>query len=100
MQLQQERKSININITQIYHWPTLKTVLMAEKALRDAKEPLSIEELKRRLPTKIMDQTLRVILFYFEDKGFIIIGDKGISWIKNDDPKFLKMIKKSKGIEL
>lgn len=94
-------RSINIRATKVvYHWPTLKTVLMIEKAIRDAGKPLSIEALKRTLPTKIMDQTLRLILAYLEDKGSIMIGKKGILWIENKDPKFLKFIEKGKAIEL
>ena len=73
---------------------------MVEKTIQEAYEPLSIAELKRRLKTKIMDQTLRLILSYLEDKGSIYIGKKGISWIENNDPKFLKMLEKAKMIEL
>ena len=93
-------KNIHINIKVIKHWPTLKTVLMVEKTIQEADEPLSIAELKRRLKTKIMDQTLRIILAYLEDKGSISIGSKGIVWIENNDPKFLKMLEKCKRIEL
>lgn len=89
-----------IIIKNIMHWPTLKTVLMVEDVLREACEPLSIEEIKRRLKTKIMDQTLRVILAYFEEQGDILIGKKGITWIRNDNPKFLKMLKKAKMMEV
>jgi hypothetical protein len=96
-----EERSININLSDnIYHWPTLKTVLMVEKALKDADGPVSIEELKRMLSKKVMDQTLRLILAYLEDKGSVIIGPKGISWIENKNSKFLKFIEKSKVIEL
>lgn len=104
MQIQKEvaghGKGINIKISQVYHWPTLKTVLMVEKVLKDADLAISIEELKRRLPTKIMDQSLRLILAYLDSKGYILADADGIVWIKNDDPRFLEMIKKSKGIRL
>ncbi len=90
----------HMRVPTIYHWPTLKTVLSVEKVLKEADEALSIEELKRRLPTKIMDQTLRLILSYLEDKGMVLIGEKGILWIENNDPRFIRMIEKSKGIEL
>jgi hypothetical protein len=94
-------RSINIILSEnIHHWPTLKTVLMVEKALKDADGPVSIEELKRNLNKKVMDQTLRLILAYLEDKGSVIIGPKGISWIENKSSKFLKFIEKSKVIEL
>ena len=95
------RKYINIQITQIiHHWPTLKTVLMVEDVLKNAELAISLEELKRRLPKKVMDQTLRLILAYLESKGSILVGKKGIVWIENNNPKFLKLIEKSKEIEL
>src|SRR3990172_701807 len=91
-----ESKRINIRLAEnIHHWPTLKTVLMVEKTLKDADGPLSLEELKRKLRKKIMDQTLRLILAYLEDKGSVLIGTKGISWIENRNAKFLKFIERS-----
>lgn len=97
----QARGSIHIKVSNaVYHWPTLKTVLMVEKAIHDAGKPLSVEALKRALPVKIMDQTLRLILAYLQDRGSIMIGKKGIIWTENRDPKFLKLIGKGKRIEL
>lgn len=90
---------IHLNIGRLIHSPTLKTVLMVEDALRNSDEPVSVEGLKKILPKKIMDQSLRLILSYLENKGSILVGVKGISWIANDSPKFLKMIKKAKVIE-
>jgi len=89
-----------IEVKAIHHWPTLKTVLMVENVLKEAELAISIEELKRRLPTKVMDQTLRLILAYLENKGDILSGDKGIVWIRNDNPKFLEMLTKSKRIRI
>lgn len=95
------KKPVNIRISSnIHHWPTLKTVLMVEKTLKDADGPVSLEELKRKLRKKIMDQTLRLILAYLEDRGSIIIGPKGISWIENKNSKFLNFIEKSKVIDI
>ncbi len=90
---------IHLNFTRIIHSPTLSTVLMVEDTLRKQDGPVSIEGLKRALPKKVMDQSLRMILAYLENKGSILIGPKGISWIANDNPEFLRMIKKSKVIE-
>ncbi len=99
-QLNQEKDSrIHLNVERIIHSPTLSTVLMVEETLRKQDGPVSIERLKRALPKKVMDQSLRIILAYLEGKGSILIGPKGISWIANDNPKFLKMIKKAKVIE-
>ena len=100
MQVQLAR-SINIRLVEnIHHWPTLKTVLMVEKALNDADGPVSMEELKSKLARKVMDQTLRLILAYLEGKGSILIGPKGISWIENQDSRFLKFVEHSKVIEV
>ncbi len=97
----ERKKNINIRLADnIHHWPTLKTVLMVEKALKDSDGPVSLEELKRSLSKKVMDQTIRLILAYLEDKGSVLIGPKGVSWIENKDAKFLKLIEKSKVIEL
>ena len=100
-QINQEKDTkIHLNVARIIHSPTLSTVLMIEDTLRKQDGPISIEGLKRALPKKVMDQSLRVILAYLENKGSILIGPKGISWIANDNPKFLRMIKRAKVIEV
>ena len=63
------------------HSPTLNTILMVEDVLRNAKEIISLAELKRRLPKKIMHQTLLDIVDYLLLSGKVIIGTKGILWI-------------------
>ncbi len=95
----QQDKSINLNVSRIIHSPTLDTVMMVEDALRGQDGPTSLEGLKRSLPKKVMDQSLRMILAYLENKGSIVIGPKGISWIANDNPKFLKMIEKARVVD-
>jgi hypothetical protein len=66
--------------TQIAHSPTLDTVLMVERTLQDAKEIIKIAELKRRLPRKVMHQTLVRILNYLQASGKILITTKGVVW--------------------
>ena len=95
----QEHGRINLNIKSIIHSPTLRTVLMVEETLRRQDGPISLEGLKRALPKKVMDQSLRLVLAYLESKGSIVIGSKGISWIENSDPRFAEMVKKLKMIE-
>ncbi|OGI12287.1 hypothetical protein A3K64_03110 [Candidatus Micrarchaeota archaeon RBG_16_36_9] len=97
--MQTQERKINLNITKVIHSPTLSTVLMVEEALRKQDVPTSLEGLKRALPKKVMDQSLRMILAYLENKGSILIGPKGISWIANDKPEFLRMIKKARVID-
>ena len=82
----------------IIHYPNLSTMLEVEKVLKEADEPLSKEEIKRRLPTKIMHQTLNLILRYMENRGLIHIGEKGVLWTYNPSPKLQKAIEK--GVEV
>ena len=82
----------------IIHYPTLKTVLSVEEILKDSNQLISREEIKSKLDTKIMHQTLNVILKYLEYSGKIIDGRKGILWIYNPSPKLDKAIKE--GVEL
>ncbi len=83
---------------QIIHYPSLKTMLMVEKALKDADTMLTREELKRRLPNKIMHQTLNLILNYMENRGLIIDSHKGILWIYNPSSKLRKAIEKGREV--
>ncbi len=77
---------------QIIHYPNLKTVLMVEEVLKEAELAISREELKKRLPTQVMHQTLNVVLEYLEERGLIIDGHKGILWTHNDSPKLREAI--------
>ncbi|MBW6461763.1 MAG: hypothetical protein K0B07_01840 [DPANN group archaeon] len=71
------------NELNIIHYPSLKTVLMVEDTLKEVTTLVTREELKEKLPKKIMHQTLNLILKYLEDGGKIIDGRKGILWIYN-----------------
>ena len=82
----------------IIHYPNLKTVLMIEDALKKANTLLTREQLKKKLPVKIMHQTLNVILRYLEESGKIIDGRKGILWIYNPSKKLDKAIQE--GVEV
>ena len=82
----------------ILHYPNLRTVLLVEQVLKNADTTISREELKRRLPTQIMHQTLNIILEYFEQRGLILDGHKGILWIYNPSPKLENAIRKGREI--
>lgn len=82
----------------IIHYPSLKTVLMIEKVLADAQTAIDREEIKRRLPVKIMHQTLNLVLEYLEQKGLIIDGHKGVLWIYNPSKKLKESI--ARGVEV
>ncbi len=83
---------------QIIHYPSLRTMLMVEKILKKSETMITREELKRRLPTKIMHQTLNIILEYLEERGLIIDTHKGIIWIYNPSPKLKKAIAKGREV--
>jgi hypothetical protein len=76
------------------HSPTLNTVLMVEETLRESGELLSIAEIKRQLPKKIMHQTLITILDYLQKSGKIVVGTKGILWVYTEKKELDKLIKK------
>ena len=67
-------QTIQVKKEEIKHSPTLNTVLMVEEILKEANEVITIAELKRRLPKKVMHQTLLQILDYLQLSGKIIIG--------------------------
>jgi len=80
----------------VIHYPNLKTMLMVEKVLKKSEGIITREEIKRKLPNKIMHQTLNIILGYMEDRGLIIDSHKGILWIYNPSPKLKRAIKKGR----
>ena len=61
-------KSTEARQTQVIHSPRLATVLMVEETIKKARESLKLSELKRRLPKKVMHNTLLQILDYLQDK--------------------------------
>ena len=81
-------------IQRIEHSPTLNTVLMVEQTLKNSKEIISVAELKRRIPKKVMHGTILQILNYLQLSGKIIIGTKGILWIFADRKEIEALIKK------
>ena len=68
-------------IERLGHSPNLNTVLMVEETLKKIGEVVTLAELKRRLPKKVMHQTLVQVIDYLQLSGKIIIGTKGILWI-------------------
>lgn len=80
----------------IFRYPNLNTVLMVENLLRKYSDlPLKISEIKKKLPKKIMHQTLKIILEYLWKSGKIIYGPKGIQWIYSEPEHLKKMLENS-----
>jgi hypothetical protein len=63
------------------HSPTLDTVQMVEDTIREAKQVVSVAELKRKLPRKVNHNTLKVILAYLQKSGKIEFTPDGVVWI-------------------
>ena len=84
--------------TQLMHSPTLNTVLMVEKTLKNAKEILKLSELKRKMPKQVMHSTLLQVLDYLQEGGKILITTKGIVWIYRPPAELAKL--KEGGLEL
>jgi translation initiation factor RLI1 len=80
------------------HSPRLNTVLMVEGTLQCAGQVLTVAELKRRLPKKVMHQTLLHILDYLQYSGKIIIGTKGVLWVFTERKELDKLI--NEGLEV
>ena len=80
------------------HSPTLNTVLMVEDTLKKAGELVTLAELKRKLPRKVMHQTLTQVLDYLQLSGKIIIGTKGILWTFTERKELDKLIKRGKEV--
>ena len=68
----------------VIHYPRLDTVLRVEKVLKDADLAMSKNELIRRLPRKVMHNTLLQILDYLQISGKILFTSKGVIWIYED----------------
>ncbi len=63
------------------HSPTLDTVIMVEDTVKNAKEVVSIAEIKRRIPRKVNHNTLKVVLAYLQRSGKIEFTLDGAVWI-------------------
>ena len=75
------------------HSPTLNTVLMVENSLKDS-DLITLAELKRKLPKKVMHSTLLQILDYLQLSGKIVLGTKGILWVFTERKELDQLIKR------
>jgi hypothetical protein len=74
-------------IMEVLHYPRLDTVMMVEELIRKAGNYPTKAELRRKLPKKMMYQTLLVILDYLEESNKIHVDRKSgeIVWIWGPD---------------
>ena len=82
-------------VTEVLHYPTLKTVLMVENILRDAKEPLTRYEIVKRMKNKVMRQTLNIVVQYLAERNMVLDSDKGVLWVYTPKEKLKEWLKDS-----
>jgi hypothetical protein len=73
-------------------------VLNVEKIIKESDEPLSKNEIDRRLSKQIMRPTLNLILEYLEESGKIAILKEGIIWIYKEDVSNKLKLKLNKAV--
>lgn len=73
-------KTTSFEARKVLHYPRLDTMMMVEKAIRDAPNYPTKHQLWRSLPKQVQYQTLSYIVDYLEEFGKIIIKDGEIIW--------------------
>ena len=92
MQIQTKKNKSYKENNSVARSPTLQTVLMVEKFIKDNSGEYKKTELFKKLPKKVMWQTFQVIMEYLESTLKIVYDRKGyIVYIWN--PELVKKIK-------
>jgi len=82
-------------IQKVLHEPKLDTILMVEKAIREAKSYPTKKELLKSLPKQIQYQTFNRILEYLESSNKIVFDGRKIVWIFPDNSKLKELLESS-----
>ncbi len=76
------QKQMQIFKNNVLRFPRLDTVLMIEEALQKAKGDLTVRQIWKKLPKKVMWQTYLTTLDYLEYSGKILIEEnRHVIWI-------------------
>ena len=81
--------------TKVLHEPQLDTILMVEKAIKEAETYPTRKDLWKSLPKKVQYQTFKRILDYLESSNKIMFNNRQIVWIFPDNPKLKKLLELS-----
>jgi len=79
-------------VRKILHEPNLDTILMVEKAVKEAENHPTRMELWKSLPRKTQYQTFRRILEYLEASNKIVFNGKRIVWVVGDNVKLKRLL--------
>lgn len=85
-------------VQMLKHSPTLNTFLMVEETLRKKGELITVANLKRALPKKVMHSTLLQILDYLQMSGKIVMTARGALWVFSPRKELEALAKR--GLEL
>jgi hypothetical protein len=77
------------------HEPQLDTILMVEKAIKEAGSYPTKKDLLESLPKKVQYQTFARILEYLESSNKIVLNSRHIVWVFPDSPKLKKLLETS-----
>ena len=81
------------------HLPNMSTMLMVERTIKKAEEPMKRMQLYKSIPKSMMYQTFEKVLEYLESHNQIAYDKEGrIVWIAADNPKLEALLKS--GVEL
>lgn len=82
------------------HSPTLETVIMVEKAIKESDIPPTRTELWNSLPRKVMYQTFKEILEYLDASGKILFDKNDrIVWVAAESSKLQKFFDDAKQLK-
>ena len=79
----------------VLHEPTLKTVMMVERAILDAKDYPTRMELWKGLPKKTQYQTFQRVLEYLEASGKIVFSGSNIVYTGVSNAKLRALLESS-----
>jgi len=89
MKIQSAKEEKQVN--KMFRSPTLETVKMVEKTIKDNSGEFKKTQIWEKLPRKIMWPTYLIILDYLEEMNKIMVGEDGIiTYIWN--PELLKRV--------
>jgi hypothetical protein len=77
--------------------PTLATINEVESILRKAGEPLSLNEIKRRMHAKsVQHSAVRMAIDHLGRYGLAVEGSKGVLWVPPASPQLERAIQAGK----
>ncbi|MFH1246897.1 MAG: hypothetical protein V1644_00815 [Candidatus Micrarchaeota archaeon] len=79
-----------LQVQEVLHYPTLKTIMAIEEVVKNADKAISRNGILAKLPTKVMRSTLNVALDYLEKRGVMLETKHGYIWTFNESKKLAR----------